>query len=100
MREDKSFSRTVRVQAMRVLLATGCMQFLDNSTAGSADIENGGDILFSIGATASSANILNFSLGETEFSDSSTAGNATINGYDTSFIEFFDISTAGSATIQ
>ena len=34
------FHVTVRVQAMRVLLATARMQFLDNSSAGSADIEN------------------------------------------------------------
>ena len=79
----------------------GSMQFLDNSTAGSADIENGlAAYVFSDGATAGSANILNFSLGDMEFSDSSTAGNATINSYDTSFIEFSDNSTAGSATIH
>ena len=57
-------------------------------------------MVFSNGATAGSANILNFSFGDMEFSDSSTAGNATINGYDTSFIEFSDTSTAGSATIN
>jgi autotransporter-associated beta strand protein len=80
----------------------GSMQFLDNSSAGSADIENGpgGHMYFSNGATAGSANILNYATADMSFSDSSTAGNATILSYDGNFIEFTDSSTAGNATIR
>jgi autotransporter-associated beta strand protein len=78
----------------------GAAQFLNNSTAGSANIENGGDMLFSNSSTAGSANITNFSLSVTSFGDTSSAGSATIFGFDTSFLSFSDNSTAGNATIS
>jgi autotransporter-associated beta strand protein len=78
----------------------GWLQFSGTSTAAAAEIENSGSILFSDGASAGSANIINFSPSQMAFFDSSTAGNANIQSYDNTLIDFFDTSTANSATIQ
>jgi autotransporter-associated beta strand protein len=76
-------------------------QFLNNSTAGSANITNEsvGLTQFLNSSTAGSANITNTSTGRTSFGDSSSAGSATIVGFDQTFTSFSDNSTAGSATI-
>lgn len=75
------------------------MQFSNNSSAGSADIENLGRIVFSDGATAGSADVLNSSPSSMEFHGSSTASDATIRCYDTTFLSFSDNSSAGNANI-
>ncbi len=76
------------------------VQFSNRSTAGSANIFNGGEagIFFFNTSTAGSANILN--VGAMDFFDSSTAGNASIAIDVIAFTQFLNTSTAGSATFE
>jgi autotransporter-associated beta strand protein len=84
----------------QVLEVVNDLQFSNSSTAGSANIFNGGGMAFLNTSTAGSANITNGSASLTVFWDSSTAGSANILNYDTTFMEFRDTSTAGTATID
>jgi autotransporter-associated beta strand protein len=75
------------------------MIFKNNSTAGSAGIENRGSINFLNRSTAGSADIVNDSGCITQFLNRSTAGSADILNEVLSFTQFSNSSTAGSANI-
>lgn len=76
--------------------------FNDNSTAGSAVIDNsyGGSTTFSGNSTAASALIRNYAGGSTTFDGSSTAGTATIFNFDRGVTSFKGNSSASGAQIE
>jgi autotransporter-associated beta strand protein len=78
----------------------GTIDFFNSSTAGNANIFNGGLAFteFFDRSSAGSATIMN-DFGNTEFFDRSTAGSATISASDEGNIGFSGHSTAGSAKI-
>ena len=77
--------------------ALSLLQFLNRSTAGSANIHNASVIFFFNTSSAGSANILN--VNGVGFFDSSSAGSANIFTDEISITQFLNTSTAGSAFI-
>jgi autotransporter-associated beta strand protein len=75
----------------------GAIIFNGTSTAGSATINNGGELDFADMSTAGSAAINN--TGVLTFANKSSAGSATITSTVGTIVMFQDNSTAGSATI-
>lgn len=76
----------------------GFLQFADNASAGTATLNNQGNIEWTGTSTAASATLTNSNGGSTVFYNSSTAGSANIvnaNGQ----TNFFDNSSTGTATV-
>src|SRR5882724_1952608 len=75
----------------------GQILFTNSASASSADITSYGSLQFSNNSSAGSADIMNG--GYTVFSDGATASSANILNFSPSSMRFFDSSTAGNANV-
>ncbi len=82
-----------------VTVGASQLRFTNNSTAGTASINNTGGTGFFNNSTAANATITNNPTGSIYFFDTSSAGNAVINNNDAS-LNFVANSTAGNAVIN
>ncbi len=77
----------------------GNVNFIQNSTAGTASLTNSGFITFEDSASAGTAQITNNATGQIDFFTSASAGSATINNVAGGVVNFHNSTTAGTSTI-
>jgi autotransporter-associated beta strand protein len=77
----------------------GNVNFLQNSTAGTASLVNSGFVTFEDSASAGSAQITNNATGQIDFFTSASAGTATINNLASAVLNFHNTTTAAGSTI-
>lgn len=79
--------------------AGGTVNFIQNSTAGTASLINNGFVTFEDSSSAGSANITNNPNGQIDFFTSASAGTATISNAAGATLNFHSITTAGGSTV-
>ncbi|WP_298241967.1 autotransporter domain-containing protein [uncultured Bradyrhizobium sp.] len=79
--------------------AGGNVNFIQNSTAGTASLLNSGFVTFEDSASAGNAQITNNATGQIDFFTSASAGTATINNGAGGVVNFHNNTTAGTSTI-
>ncbi|MCK1387464.1 autotransporter domain-containing protein [Bradyrhizobium sp. 21] len=77
----------------------GTVNFLQNSTAGTASLVNNSFVTFEDSSTAGSALITNNANGQIDFFTSASAGSATINNLASATLNFHNNTTAATSTI-
>lgn len=77
----------------------GSVNFIQNSTAGTASLANSGFVTFEDSASAGTAQITNTATGQIDFFTSASAGSATINNAAGGVVAFHNSTTAGTSTI-
>ncbi|AWM02445.1 autotransporter outer membrane beta-barrel domain-containing protein [Bradyrhizobium amphicarpaeae] len=77
----------------------GNVNFIQNSTAGTASLANSGFITFEDSASAGTAQITNTATGQIDFFTSASAGSATINNAAGGVVNFHNSTTANASTI-
>ncbi|MDH2344372.1 autotransporter domain-containing protein [Bradyrhizobium sp. SSUT77] len=79
--------------------AGGTVNFLQNSTAGTATLVNNNFVTFEDSSSAGSAQITNNANGQIDFFTSASAGNSTINNLASATLNFHNTTTAATSTI-
>lgn len=79
--------------------AGGTVNFLQNSTAGTATLVNNSFVTFEDSSSAGSAQITNNATGQIDFFTSASAGSATINNLASATLNFHNTTTAATSTI-
>ncbi|MDH2398954.1 autotransporter domain-containing protein [Bradyrhizobium sp. SSUT18] len=79
--------------------AGGTVNFLQNSTAGTATLVNNNFVTFEDSSSAGSAQITNNANGQIDFFTSASAGSATINNLASATLNFHNTTTAATSTI-
>ncbi|MCK1396961.1 autotransporter domain-containing protein [Bradyrhizobium sp. 4] len=79
--------------------AGGTVNFLQNSTAGSATLVNNNFVTFEDSSSAGNALITNNANGQIDFFTSASAGSATINNLASATLNFHNNTTAATSTI-